>query len=78
VQHLVPVPGLPWLAVLTVTTPNQELAGTYADLADLVAASLEVLDPSGRSAGRRATKRDERPHAVLTGRNPADAGECAS
>jgi len=47
VQHLVPVPGLPWLAVLTVTTPNQELAGTYADLADLVAASLELLDPSG-------------------------------
>lgn len=47
VQHLVPVPDLPWLGVLTATTPNLELAGTYAELADVVAASFELLDASG-------------------------------
>jgi hypothetical protein len=45
VQHLVPVPGTGWLAVFSLTTPHLELAETYAELADLVAGSLELGEP---------------------------------
>lgn len=46
-QHLIPVPGTDWLGVFSLTTPHLELAEEYADLADRVAASLELLDDAG-------------------------------
>lgn len=48
VQHLVPVPGTGWLAVFSLTTPDLDRADAYAELADRVAASLELLDHSGQ------------------------------
>jgi hypothetical protein len=48
VQHLIPVPGTGWLGVFSLTTPDVERADGYAELADRVAASLELLDDSGQ------------------------------
>lgn len=49
-QFLVPIPGLPWLAVITAATTNQELADGIDAVADGVARSLEFLPPAGHRA----------------------------
>ncbi|HVQ92519.1 MAG TPA: hypothetical protein VMU51_15895 [Mycobacteriales bacterium] len=48
VQHLLLVPGSPWLGVFSLTTPHVDRAEEYADLADRVARSLVLLDDSGQ------------------------------
>jgi hypothetical protein len=48
VQHLVPVPETAWLGVFSLTTPDLDRADAYAELADRVAGSLELLDDSGQ------------------------------
>jgi hypothetical protein len=48
VQHLVPVPGTSWLGVFSLTTPDLDRADEFAELADRVATSLELLDDSGQ------------------------------
>ena len=46
-QFLVPVPGLPWIGVVTAATTNPELADGIDAIADGVAHSLEFLHPAG-------------------------------
>lgn len=43
VQFLVPVPGQPWIAVVTATTPNLDLAPGVDAIAEAVVRSLEFL-----------------------------------
>lgn len=52
-QLLVPVPDLPWLAVITTATTNPELADGIDAIADGVAHTLEFLDPLGVAEPRR-------------------------
>lgn len=51
VQHLVPAPppAAEWLAVLTQSTPDVAGEADFAAFAGRVAATLEFLDPDGRS-----------------------------
>jgi hypothetical protein len=49
-QFLVPVPGLPWLGVVTAAGSRPELAAAIDAIADGVASSLELLPPSGQRA----------------------------
>jgi hypothetical protein len=53
-QFLVPIPGLPWLGVITAATANQELADGIDAIADGVASSLEFLPPTGHRDVTRA------------------------
>jgi hypothetical protein len=54
-QFLVPVPGLPWVGVVTAASADRELADGTDAIADGVASSLEFLPPSGpRGAGTTA------------------------
>jgi len=56
-QFLVPVPGLPWLGVVTAASADPELADGVATIADGVASSLELLPPSGQRGASTAPRR---------------------
>jgi hypothetical protein len=47
-RFLVPVPGLPWLGVLTAASANPELADGIDAIAEGVARSIEFLHPADR------------------------------
>ncbi|MFL6073287.1 MAG: hypothetical protein ACJ73S_07835 [Mycobacteriales bacterium] len=47
-QYFIPTPDLTWAAVLTVTTPNLDLALGVDGIAEGVAQSIEWLDATGR------------------------------
>lgn len=55
-KFFVPVPGLPWLGVVTAATANPELADSIDAAAEGVARSIEFLHPAG--AGRLAATED--------------------
>jgi hypothetical protein len=63
-QLIVPVQDGPWLALLVLSSPNLDLAETFALLADEVAQSLTFLDPA--AAATEAAP--EPPPARPTGR----------
>jgi hypothetical protein len=46
-QFLVPIPGLPWLAIVTAATANPQLADGIDAIAEGVARSVEFLHPAG-------------------------------
>jgi hypothetical protein len=46
-QFFVPIPGLPWLGVVTAATANLELADGIDSIAEGVASSIEFLHPAG-------------------------------
>src|SRR6266540_804463 len=53
-QFLVPIPGLPWLGVVTAASADRELADGIDAIADGVASSLEFLLPAGRRGATTA------------------------
>jgi hypothetical protein len=53
-QFLVPIPGLPWLGVVTAASADRELADGIDAIADGVASSLEFLPPAGRRGATTA------------------------
>jgi hypothetical protein len=46
-QFLVPIPRLPWLAIVTTATANPQLADGIDAIAEGVARSIEFLHPAG-------------------------------